>query len=194
MTAPTVAAIDLSLTSTGVAVVHSRIRVLTHTVTSKPPKAETLRTRFDRMNAISKSILELVEPADVVGIESPAYAAAARSGKLHDRSGLWWHVVSDLLDHGKQVVEVTPSSRCMYATGKGNAGKDLVLASAVRIYKHIAIEGNDQADAVVIAAMISRMLGEPIETGKVPETKLRALKKVRLEDSLDPAALAAIPA
>ena len=56
------------------------------------------------------------------------------------------------------------------------------------------IEGNDQADAVVIAAMISRMLGDPIETGKVPEAKLRALKKVRLEDSLDPDALAAIPA
>lgn len=184
MSEPTVAAIDLSLTSTGVAVVHSSIRVLTHTVTSKPPKVETLRTRFERMNAISQEILQIVEPADVVGIEAPAYAAAARSGKLHDRSGLWWHVVSDLIAHGKQVVEVAPTSRCMYATGKGNAGKDLVLASAVRIYKHVAIEGNDQADAVVIAAMISRMIGTPIETGNVPESKLRALAKVRLEDSL----------
>lgn len=194
MSTPTVAAIDLSLTSTGVAVVHSKIRVLTHTVKSKPPKVETLRTRFDRLNAISKEILELVADAEVVGIEAPAYAAAAKSGKLHDRSGLWWHVVSDLLGHGKQVVEVAPTSRCMYATGKGNAGKDLVLASAVRIYKHVDIEGNDQADAVVIAAMISRMLGNPIEPGKVPEAKLRALLKVRLEDSLDPDALAAIPA
>lgn len=179
---PVVAGIDLSLTSTGVAVIHSAERVLTHTVTSAAPKIETLSTRFERMESISHRILELVETADVVGIESPAYAAAAHSGKLHDRSGLWWHVVSALLTAGKQVIEIAPASRCMYATGKGNAGKDVVLACTIKAYRQIDVQGNDQADAVIIAAMVSRLLGRPIEPGTLAEAKLRALAKVALTD------------
>ena len=180
-----VAGIDPSLTSTGVAVVRSPERVETATVTSKPPApgTETVRTRFERMEKLASGILELIDDADVVGIESPAYGMR-NAGKVHDRSGLWWWIVGQLEARGVPVIEVTPPSRMMYATGKGNAGKDLVLVTAAATYKQAAISGNDIADAVVIAAMISRLAGQPIELRQPAQAKLRALAKVRMPADL----------
>jgi crossover junction endodeoxyribonuclease RuvC len=181
-----IAGIDPSLTSTGVAVVRSPERVETSTVTSKPPApgTETLHTRFERMEQLAASVLDLVEGADVVGIESPAYGVR-NAGKVHDRSGLWWWIVGQFEARGVPVVEVTPPSRMMYATGKGNAGKDLVLVTAAATYKQAEIPGNDIADAVVIAAMVSRMAGQPIELRQPSQAKMKALTKVHMPVELD---------
>lgn len=179
-----VAGIDPSLTSTGVAVVRSPERVETATVTSKPPApgTETVRTRFERMEKLAVSILGLVDGADMVGIESPAYGMRS-AGKVHDRSGLWWWIVGNLEARGVPVIEVTPPSRMMYATGKGNAGKDLVLVTAAATYKQAEITSNDVADAVVIAAMVSRLAGQPIELREPAQAKTRALSKVRMPNA-----------
>lgn len=174
-----IAGIDPSLTSTGVAIVRSPERVETATVTSKPPApgTETVRSRFERMEQLAAEILDHVDGAEVVGIESPAYGMR-NAGKVHDRSGLWWWIVGQLQGRGVPVVEVSPPSRMMYATGKGNAGKDLVLVTAATTYKQAAINGNDVADAVVIAAMVSRLAGQPIELREPSQAKMRALTKV----------------
>ena len=186
-----IAGIDPSLTSTGVAVIRSPERVETATVTSKPPAAgtETVRTRVERMEKIAAKILELIDDADVVGIESPAYGMR-NAGKVHDRSGLWWWVVGQLEARGVPIVEVTPPSRMMYATGKGNAGKDLVLVTAAATYKQAEITGNDVADAVVIAAMVSRLAGQPIELREPARAKMRALAKVQVSEALGSASAA----
>ena len=181
-----IAGIDPSLACTGIAVVRSPERVETATVTSRPPKpgTETIRTRFERMEQITTRILDAVDRADVVGIESPAYGMR-NAGKVHDRSGLWWWIVGQLEARGVPVVEVTPPSRMMYATGKGNAGKDLVLVTAAATYKQAEITGNDVADAVVIAAIVSRLVGQPIELREPAQAKLKALAKVHLPVELD---------
>ena len=74
---------------------------------------------------------------------------------------------------------VPPSCRAKYATGKGNAGKDEVLLAASRRYPHAPIVGNDDADAVVLAAIGARLLGEPVEDS-LPKTHLDALAKLTL--------------
>ncbi|MGP5672828.1 hypothetical protein [Brachybacterium alimentarium] len=180
-----IAGIDPSLTSTGVAVIRSPERVATATVTSKPPApgTETVRTRFERMEQLATGILDLVDGADVVGIESPAYGMQ-NAGKVHDRSGLWWWIVGQLEALGVPVVEISPPSRMMYATGKGNAGKDLVLVTAAATYKQAAITGNDIADAVLIAAMVSRLADQPIELRRPAQSKLKALAKVQMPQVL----------
>ncbi|UQN30485.1 hypothetical protein [Brachybacterium kimchii] len=176
-----VAGIDLSLSCTGLALVRSPERVETNTVTSKPPPpgTETLRSRFERMEKIADGVLAVAGGADIVGIEAPAYGMR-NAGKVHDRSGLWWHIVALLEREGVPVVEVSPPSRMMYATGKGNAGKDLVLVTAASTYKQAEITGNDVADAVVIAAMVSRLVGQPIELREPAQAKLKALAKVHM--------------
>src|SRR5699024_6907914 len=131
----TIAGIDLSLTRTGVALVRSPERVETYTVVSKPPKTrtETLRSRCDAKATIAAEVLDTVGGAELVGIEPPAYGIR-NAGKVHDRSGLWWRIVAALEQRGVSVVEVSPPSRMMYATGKGNAGKDLVLVTTAATY------------------------------------------------------------
>lgn len=186
-----IAGIDLSLTRTGVALVRSPERVETSTVVSKPPKAgtETLRSRFERMETIATEVLDTVGGAELVGIESPAYGIR-NAGKVHDRSGLWWRIVAALEQRGVSVVEVSPPSRMMYATGKGNAGKDLVLVTTAATYKQAEVTGNDVADAVVIAAMVSRLAGQPIELRQPAQAKLKALAKVKMPDGMDSTAAA----
>lgn len=172
-----VAGIDPSLTSTGVAVVLAPENVQTHRIRSAPSGSETVASRSARLSLIRDEILEKLTGVDIVGIESPAYSVRS-TGKMHDRSGLWWLIVSALWERGVEVVEVAPTARATYATGRGNAGKDDVLARAVRTYKHITIEGNDVADAVIIAAMMARLSDMPIEVGPVGADRSRALAKV----------------
>lgn len=173
-----VAGIDLSLTSTGVCVAHAPERLELQRVQSRPPKTgtETLVSRHLRAQEIVDQIVRVVAPADVVGIESPAYAM--KTGKTHDRSGLWWMLVSSLLTSGKRVIEVSPSTRCQYATGKGNAPKDTVLADAIKTYRQADITGNDVADAVIIAAIVARLTATPLEVSTPSQLKMKALAKV----------------
>ena len=86
---------------------------------------------------------------------------------------------SSLAASGVEVLPVPPAVRAKYATGKGNAGKDEVLLAASRRYPHAPIVGNDDADAVVLAAIGARMLGEPIEDS-LPKTHLDALARLSL--------------
>lgn len=101
---------------------------------------------------------------------------ASKFGHPHDRSGLWWLVVAQLQ---VPVMEVPPSIRMKYATGKGQAQKDDVLTFVLRRYPEIEFRGNDQADALVLAAIGRRVMQAPIEEF-LPQSHLDALNKVRL--------------
>ena len=74
---------------------------------------------------------------------------------------------------------MTPTARAKYGTGKGNAAKDAVLAAVIRRYPAVDVTGNDEADALILAAMGARHLGIPLELSPVPGPCLDALLKVR---------------
>lgn len=172
----TVIGIDLSLTSTGLAVINDGgIRL--HRITSTGHKGDTLDQRRDRIRSLAVGITHRIPTGAAVAIEAPLYRGRAAMGSAHDRSWAWGKVVDDchLLD--ATVVEIMPNLRSKYATGKGNASKDQVLAAACRRYPHVDIVGNDTADALILAAMLSRLLGQPIEHS-LPATHLAALDKL----------------
>lgn len=175
----TVVGIDLSLRSTGIAVIHSDGAVTTRTVTSTGKADDDLAAREHRLYVLTQRIVQngrgYGSPPLVV-IEQPAFSRTV--GSQHDRSGLWWFVVRGLVEDGCRVVEVSPTARATYATGKGNAAKDRVLAAVVRRYPGVEVDGNDQADALVLAAMGARHLGRPIDD-PMPATHLRAMSAVR---------------
>ena len=114
--------------------------------------------------------------ADLVVIEQPAYSQSG--GSTHDRSGFWWMVVGRLLAAEVPVAEVTPGGVKKYATGSGSSGKDAVLAAVIRRYPAVAVSGNDEADALVLAAMGARWLGAPLEAS-LPAVNLQAMEAVR---------------
>lgn len=188
--------VDLSLTSTGIARIEAVQAVLPaypaedpprtvpgHRVNiarvqSKPPPTSrvTLASRSLRLRKIAGEVFGYCTGADLVVIEGPSYASD--SGAAHDRAGLWWMVVGRLTGQGYNVVEVPPTVLKTYATGKGNAPKDAVLAAVVRRYPQVDVDQNDVADALVLAAMGARFIGQPIEPD-LPQTHTRALARVK---------------
>lgn len=170
--------IDLSLTGTGLALVQGA-EVSTRLVTSKGSKSASLDERNTRLMRLSESITwcELL-PTDTLGIvviEQPSYGSV--NGSHHDRSGLWWLVVSELLANEYKVAEVPPTTLKKYVSGKGNAGKDEMVATAVKRYPDADIRNNNVADAVGLAAMGARHIGLAIDD--LPARNLESMGKVR---------------
>lgn len=187
--------LDLSLSSTGACRLEltpqplgpENVEVTLQRITSKPPpipagaKQPTLQQTSLRLRKLAGQITALCAGADFVLVEGPAISRT--SGHAHDRSGLWWLVVARLTGAGLNVVEVGTTVLKTYALGKGGgpgADKDAVLAAVVLRYQELAtVTGNDEADALVLAAMGARWIGQPIEPKQLPQTHLRALKSVR---------------
>lgn len=138
--------------------------------------------RAERIGDIVEGVYEFVEERQpsMVLIEGPSYSSNDRGA--WDRAGLWWSVVDRVgrAGYGFPVV-VSPSQRITYALGKGGGkgtDKDSVLAATIRRYTRQNPANNDEADALLLAAMGMRHLGHPIEKS-LPQANLAALSKVR---------------
>jgi crossover junction endodeoxyribonuclease RuvC len=179
--------LDLSLTSTGVVIIDNAGPILdirTHRIRTAGKEDAPLADRQRRLMRIQTEINELFpwdgEQTGLVVIEGPSFGQARQRGTF-DRAGLWWLVVDMYLSSplpGNQLAEVAPSARSRYATGKGNAAKDQVLAATIRRYPQVDVDGNDIADALLLAAMGARQLGWPIED-RLPVAMAAAMSAVR---------------
>ena len=164
--------LDLSLTSTGIAGRGWTDRV-------RPPgSAGGLHGALSRMRDIRDTVLGYARGADLVVIEGLAYSRT--TGKATERAGLWWMVMEALAARDVPVAVVTPTARARYATGRGNAGKDEVLAAVIRRYPAYLVRGNDEADALVLAAMGYDHVGQPLVQlrGQLPAAHRAALTGV----------------
>lgn len=117
--------------------------------------------------------------ADLILIERPALSR--QSGMAHDRAGLWWFLYDMLMDNWPSTVVLTPEPnlRAKYVTGRGNAGKDEVMAGVIRRYTEAMTTDNNTADAVAMCAMGARLLGAPIEAS-LPAKNAEALRTLSL--------------
>lgn len=157
--------IDPSLTATGIAIIDTHNPDTIHATTIKTTNnGKEISTRLGRFTDIIDRLLDHLsnEPADeLVIIEAPSYGS--RGAGIWDRAGLWWRIVRVIHDRGTTVIEIPPAVRCKYATGRGNADKDVVMLSAARRYPHADISNNNEADAVILAAIGARLTGHPID-------------------------------
>lgn len=173
--------IDPSLTGTGVAYVDTVERTaMLQTIITKSLGDQSVRARLDRIEKISKQIFSGAH-VDLVVIEAPALNS--RLGKQHDRSGLWWSIVTWAIRNEAPVpvVEVSPMARSKYASGKGNASKSTVMAAVIKRYLDLTIADDNQADALALASIGCRLLGEPFEDS-MPKVNLDALDKIIVPD------------
>ena len=194
---PAIAGVDLSMTSTGLAVYAEGVP---WTITAAPPvrlariqskpiqsgkdakgkRTATWEDRRVRMADIVTRVSQVVPDGSLVFLEAPSYGSTGTG--TFDRSGLWWWVFSELTALECLVVPVSPAQRMQYATGKGggaDAGKDAVIAAVVRRYPWADVRGNDEADALVLMAMARRAVGAPLEDA-MPLANLKALDKLDL--------------
>lgn len=152
--------IDFSLTGTGVA--HYRNGEWDCT-TIRSLKDDGTPTGFlRRVHKIAADIIAWADPieGDVWAIESPAFNA--KGAALDRMFGGWWIVIDDLTQHHAEPWLVPPTMLKKLATGKGNAGKDEVLAATVRRHPDAPIRDNNMADAVTLAVAASVFQGHPI--------------------------------
>lgn len=161
--------LDLSLSATGMS-----DGTTTWLVRSTGKKDDNLAARTARLRTLRAEVISHCDSADLVVVEGPTYMTS--TGHMHDRSGLWWLVLMALQHRGIAVAEVSPPAVKLYATGKGNAKKGLVIEAAATRYPEVEIGGDDnRADALWLHAMgLDQLTGRHV----VPESHRRALVKV----------------
>lgn len=178
----TVVGLDLSLTATGIAVLTDAPPHWDTTVVGSKPTGDDVAARADRLTDLSAAILLRCIGADLVCIERPAYSS--NSGSVTDRAGLWWLVCARLVRGLRiPVVDVVNNHLKTYATGRGNAPKDAVLAETVRRYGALVptLADNNEADALQLAALgMHHLTGRPLVD--LPQTHTRALAAVKWPD------------
>jgi Holliday junction resolvasome RuvABC endonuclease subunit len=166
----TIVGLDLSLTSTGFALLSGEDWELG---SIQPGK----RAGHERLNYLLAQITERITGCDVAAIEGPSYGSVG--GQSHERAGLWWLVAHELWDQDVPYVVIAPSQVKKYACGAGSgikSGKDRVLAAVIRRYPQL-VEGNDEADALVLAKMAADHYGQVTEA--VPQVNRTALASVK---------------
>jgi Holliday junction resolvasome RuvABC endonuclease subunit len=130
--------LDLSLTATGYAYNEEVVGVIRS-------KAKGER----RLAEIRDAVEELAFEADVVVLEGYSYASANQAHQIGELGGV---IRLTLWQRRKPFVEVPPAVLKKFATGKGNADKDAMLAAAIRRF---GFEGdnNNAADAWLLRCM-----------------------------------------
>lgn len=167
-----VLALDFSLTATGAA---GNARG-GWTATIKPP----VKLRgHERLAHIRGEILDRhLLGIDVLAVEGPSYGSQGGQGH-HEAAGLWWLVTHYAWAAGIPIVVIAPTSLKKYLAGKGNAKKDDMVRQATRAFPWFN-GGNDEADAIGLAAMTADHYGAPLIA--VPAVNRTALDAVQWPD------------
>jgi crossover junction endodeoxyribonuclease RuvC len=172
--------LDLSLTATGVAVVTTNDtdhRYRTEVI--KRPAAQRDWTERRRIRWMANEIATHATAHhprghwDLAVVEGLAFSRT--TGHATTRAGLWWLVTEELDLDGIPLAVMSPTCRAKYATGRGNAGKDAVMLAVARRFPDFH-GGEDEADALVLAAAGADYLGHPIAA--LPATHRAALDAV----------------
>jgi crossover junction endodeoxyribonuclease RuvC len=169
--------VDPSLTGTGLAIIQPNGDVFTDTISTKLRGHQRLAHILAEVRSAVTSARW--GTAQLVVIEGPSYGnqGTGRQSGHHERAGLWWLITHELWQAGIPYAVVPPASRCRYATGKGNAAKDQVLAAVLKRFGQLVdIDNNNEADALVLAAMAAEHRGQPLAA--MPATHSEALAKV----------------
>ena len=157
--------IDPSLTSTGIVVLRDGKVELAVTTKNKPELGTIDRVRliYERIVCVAENLTdgEKWQAPDLIVIEGFSYGSKGRS--VFDIAYLGWRIREELewLKEQDNIpwLEVPPSQLKKFATGQGNANKEIILQ---QVYKRWGVEfsDNNQADAYVLAQIGRAYLGE----------------------------------
>lgn len=135
--------LDLSLTSTGLS--GCDITSVIHTPKKGP----------ERLDFIATEIINVLSTVDKPSVVIEGYSFASRNSQAHSIGELGGVVRVELWKRNIPYVEVAPTARAKFATGKGNASKAEVL-SAVSARTGIIWSGSgadDMCDAWILEEM-----------------------------------------
>jgi Holliday junction resolvasome RuvABC endonuclease subunit len=161
--------LDLSLTSTGISV---------NGITS------VIATTFkgaQRLSTISAAVIDLVNThhIDIVIIEG--YSFASRNSQAHSIGELGGAVRMRLWENKTPFIDVPPTCRAKFATGRGNAAKTEVMSSiSAKTGRVFSGKGaDDMCDAWILEEICRTKLGNPSHEWSAAQ--LSALDKIDWE-------------
>lgn len=163
--------IDPSLTSCGIAVLSATAtatRVDTLTAVGRDGKeTDGFPERSDRIVAQTRRIAAQVpQDADMALIEDIPHGIK-RFPSYRDRCVLWGGVYSTLRGRGIPIAVINPTTRAIWATGKGTKKPD-VLAAVREMFPAERVRNDDEADALILAAIGAHHLGWPLPFETAP--------------------------
>lgn len=160
---PSTLTLDLSLTRTGWA--RRRHGDVSHGVlTSSHGPAEPEQ----RLDDLGLQIARLAADADLVAIEGLSYGS--RGSTLDQVHALHWHARLVLHRSAIPTAVVPPAVIKRYATGRGNADKQAMLAAAIKRLGYTTDQPDDnESDALWLLALACDAYGHP--TAAVPQAQ-----------------------
>jgi crossover junction endodeoxyribonuclease RuvC len=181
MSVPTIAAIDPSLTSTGIVCGTSAedYQVTRH---GSKPCGDSCSDRFGRFERLLAGIVSILEDnkPQLILIENYSFGSkqsGVTQARITEFGGLLrWH----LLEHTQLVVEIAPSTLKKFVTGKGNAKKETMLGHVQKRWG-VMFDTSDEADAFGLYRMGLVMAGV-VKAETVPQAE--SVATVMLSHSL----------
>ena len=172
-TTPRILALDLSLVRTGVC----RPDGMTNCITTGSLRG------LPRIDAIVRNVHELCrqEAAELLVLEGYSFGSKGRA--VFDVGELGGCVRLLLYRLGIPFVDVPPATLKKFATGKGNCGKDEMIAAAIRRFRFPGCE-NNEADAFLLWCMACHAYGAAVSS--VPQVQAEALRKVTWPEIREP--------
>lgn len=158
--------LDLSLTSTGYSI--NQVTGIISTPTKGP----------ERLTRISNEIIDIIMSTPVEAVIIEGYSFSSRNSQAHSIGELGGVVRMLLWQRGVPYVEVPPTCRAKFATGKGNASKNEVISS-ISAKTNIVWSGagaDDRCDAWILEQMGKCFLN--ISDYDWPKQNLEAMDKV----------------
>lgn len=171
----TIVGLDLSLVTTGIAVLDEGKIVKSELIKSSK-EGELPIDEVKRLIKIKEGINIAMGEADMVVIEGLAFMAK-NSTSLVQLAGLNYMVRQDLYRLGIPFVIVAPTTLKKFSTNKGNAHKELML---METYKRYGIEfyDNNMCDAFCLAKVGECLVSKKsLKLNKEQKEVLNILKK-----------------
>ena len=163
--------IDPSLTGTGIAWGDESEKVLT-------PSATTIRGQLQRMAIIASRVALRLHPGSVVVMEGPGFSRGGQKGH-HALAGLWWVLAATVVGAGCTLIEIKPNVLKKFATGKGNADKDLMRAAWLE-RTGADVRDNDRVDALWLHQVGLHLVQAPAALD-LPKDQLDAIEGLRVQ-------------
>lgn len=150
--------VDLSLTSTGLALVQDKRLVYSECVRPPGPQKACLEVRIDH---VVRAVVNLARQADLIAVESPAYGVHKPALVLGEVRGA---VRMALWERGFQYyMDANISTVKLFATGHGNASKAMMVGAAKPYF--LTSYDHNQADALFIGLWAEAHFEELVNGG-----------------------------
>ena len=139
------------------------------------------RKGVERLQYLRHMVLDMatgvgdIPPVDLVVVEAMAYGTA-RQSYAYEIGGLGWVLRVALTEANVRWIEIPPATLKKYATARGGASKEMMLAAAIR---RLDYQGHDhnECDALWLRAAGLELLGHPVV--ELPRGQVFALDALR---------------